>query len=64
MIDFTNKKVQYVKETNTSPNCSVIVYPKTGNKSSMISVPIDENNRHYQEILKWVDEGNTIEEAD
>ena len=28
------------------------------------SVPCDENNRHYQEIQKWVEEGNTIEEAD
>ena len=27
-------------------------------------VPKDENNRHYQEILKWVEDGNTIEEAD
>ena len=23
-------------------------------------VPIDEANRHYQEILEWVAEGNTI----
>ena len=28
------------------------------------SVPMNENNRHYQAILKWVEEGNTIEEAD
>jgi len=27
-------------------------------------VPINENNSHYQQILKWVEEGNTIEEAD
>jgi hypothetical protein len=25
-------------------------------------VPIDEANRHYQEILKWVAAGNTIAE--
>ena len=24
------------------------------------SVPHDEDNRHYQEILEWVAEGNTI----
>ena len=24
------------------------------------SVPHNETNRHYQEILKWVAEGNTI----
>ena len=28
------------------------------------SIPISEDNRHYQAILKWIDEGNTIEEAD
>jgi hypothetical protein len=27
-------------------------------------VPLDEANTDYQEILKWVEEGNTIEEAD
>jgi hypothetical protein len=28
------------------------------------SVPISEDNTHYQAILEWVAEGNTIEEAD
>ena len=27
-------------------------------------VPIDPDNRHYQAILEWVAEGNTIAEAD
>jgi hypothetical protein len=27
-------------------------------------VPIDEGNRHYKAILAWVEDGNTIEEAD
>ena len=27
-------------------------------------VPKSEDNRHYQEILQWVADGNTIEEAD
>jgi len=27
-------------------------------------VPISEDNAHYQDILKWVAEGNTIAEAD
>ena len=27
-------------------------------------VPLDPNNRHYQAIQKWVNDGNTIEEAD
>jgi len=29
-----------------------------------MSVPIAEDNTDYQEILKWVAEGNTIQEAD
>ncbi len=28
------------------------------------SVPMNEENTDYQKILKWVAEGNTIEEAD
>jgi len=27
-------------------------------------VPINEKNGHYKAILAWVEEGNTIEEAD
>ena len=29
-----------------------------------LSIPMNEGNRHYQAILEWVAEGNTIEEAD
>ena len=29
-----------------------------------IAIPKDPANRHYQAILEWVEEGNTIEEAD
>jgi hypothetical protein len=28
------------------------------------SVPMVEDNRHYQAILQWVEDGNTIQEAD
>ena len=28
------------------------------------TVPIVADNRHYQMIQEWVEEGNTIEEAD
>ena len=27
-------------------------------------VPLDTANRHYQAILEWVEDGNTIEDAD
>ena len=29
-----------------------------------MTVPIDPANRHYQAILEWVEDGNTIEDAD
>ena len=29
-----------------------------------MSIPINSDNRHYAAILEWVDEGNTIQEAD
>ena len=29
-----------------------------------ITVPLDPANRHYQAILEWVADGNTIEDAD
>jgi len=29
-----------------------------------MSVPLDPDNTDYQNILKWVAEGNTIQEAD
>ena len=28
------------------------------------SIPIDPANRHYQAILEWVEDGNTVEDAD
>ena len=28
------------------------------------SIPLDPANRHYQAILEWVEDGNTIEDAD
>ena len=39
-------------------------YEITTTDNKQISVPIDEENTDYQAILKWVAEGNTIEEAD
>jgi hypothetical protein len=30
----------------------------------VLYVPLDPANRHYQAILEWVAEGNTIQEAD
>ena len=40
------------------------IYQNVLIKSEEISIPFDPNNRHYQEYLEWVAEGNTAEEAD
>jgi hypothetical protein len=34
------------------------------NVNKIYYVPLDPANRHYNAILEWVAEGNTIEEAD
>ena len=36
----------------------------TDKQDNKLFVPKHEDNRHYQDILQWVAEGNTIEEAD
>ena len=36
----------------------------TDNNKIQLTVPIAEDNTDYQAILKWVAEGNTIQEAD
>ena len=50
-------------------NSAVYIYNEFGNKVYIDvtysdgvtrTVPINEANRHYQEILEWVAEGNTI----
>ena len=58
MINTVTKN--YSAETNEF--CS---YQVTYTNSKVVkSVPLDEANTDYQEIQKWVEEGNTIEEAD
>ena len=39
-------------------------YEITTTDNKKLSVPLEEANTDYQEIQKWVEEGNTIEEAD
>jgi hypothetical protein len=47
-------------------NSELSVYKVTlvGDNETVLSVPLDPANRHYQAIQEWVAEGNTIEEAD
>ena len=56
-------KVQYEKAKVANPdnkNTSV----KLVADGNTMSVPIDPANRHYAAILEWVEDGNTIAEAD
>ena len=36
------------------------IYKVTFEDNKILFVPHEEANRHYQEILEWVAEGNTI----
>jgi len=45
-------------------NGDVVSYTMTLTNGEIWSVPKDETNTDYQAILKWVADGNTIEEAD
>jgi len=57
---FENCTIKYNKDLITNENCSIqVICPDT-----TLSVPLDPDNTDYQNILKWVEEGNTIEEAD
>jgi len=57
--------IQSVKKKMNSQRPSEIdVYILTYEDGQKFQVCLSEENRHYQEIQKWVEEGNTIEEAD
>ena len=51
-MNITSAKYIYDNDTK---NCIVAIID---NKEH--AIPIDETNRHYQEILEWVAQGNTI----
>jgi hypothetical protein len=46
---------------STGQLCSVM---KDNGNGRFLSIPINEENIHYQEYLAWVAEGNTAEAAD
>ena len=49
---------QYIADEGTN----ICIQATIGSRE--LSVPLDSANRHYQAILEWVAEGNTIEDAD
>ena len=59
MNNMTVTSAQYIGEIDGS-NSSVIVATIDG---ETLSVPTDTANRHYQAILDWVADGNTITPA-
>ena len=56
----TIKNAQYVIDLISGDNISI----KATIDGETLFVPLDTANRHYQAILEWVAEGNTIEDAD
>jgi len=52
-------------ESGTIDSNSVIRISYSGQESdSIMTVPVNEENTDYQKVLKWVADGNTIEDAE
>ena len=66
----TAVKIKYEKNFQGSKDVSVkVIFPTTkdadGNDTwKFLSIPMDEDNTDYQAILKWIEDGNTVEESD
>ena len=60
---FENCTLKYIARDGVNISIKV-TYPSQGNTTKILSVPIDNENTDYQNILAWVAAGNTIEEAD
>lgn len=56
--------IQTVKKLNDPVRNNFEGYEITTIEGTKISVPLDEANKDYQTIQKWVADGNTIQEAD
>lgn len=52
--------IQTVEKKYSPINTENFAYVITYSDGSIIQAPHNEANRHYQEILEWVAEGNTI----
>ena len=67
---YTAVKIKYEKNFQSGKDASVkVIFPTTkdadGNDTwKFLSIPMDEDNTDYQAILKWIEDGNTVEEAD
>ena len=64
-MDFTNATIKYKDGSDGDTKiCIKVTYPAVNGAIKSLSVPLDSENTDYQEIMKWVAEGNVIEEAD
>ena len=57
-----NNPVYEMDGTTVATTIQDILYKEDG--VVKLSIPKDEDNRHYQDYLAWVAEGNTAEAAD
>jgi hypothetical protein len=65
-MDFEGSTLKYFNSPDGSGERTIeITYPTAEDGSfEKLCVPENADNEVYQDILKWVAEGNTIEEAD
>ena len=56
--------IQSLKKWKYPVTDEVCLLKMTLKNGKILDVPLDEANTDYQEIQKWVADGNTIEEAD
>ena len=56
--------IKYKKYSKDKYGSEISSIEKTAEDGSIWSIPFDEANTDYQEYLKWVENGNTAEEAD
>jgi hypothetical protein len=62
---FENCVIKYVKDEQDENYAVKIIYPVNADGIvKEICCPMIEENRHYKEVLEWVADGNTIQEAD
>ena len=57
MNEMTVTSAQYIEADSRNVAVSAVIGGETW------CVPIDNGNRHYQAILDWVADGNTIQDA-
>ena len=58
-------EIKYITTSFATNDSIQIKYPENESGERLMKcVPKDNDNTDYQNILEWVAEGNTIEEAD